>query len=217
MSPILRQRRSSSASARSVRSEYDRLAPFYEHRWPRYVEDTTRETLARIPLEGADTLLDVGCGTGFLLDRLATQAPSAHLYGTDLSVGMLKRARERLGERGLLVQAEAERLPFAGASADRVLSVSAFHFFPDPVESASELYRVLRRGGVLVLTDWCHDFLFCRLCDRFLELTDPAHHRIHTSAEIHSYLEKAGFAGIRIERYRSGWIWGLMTVMAYRP
>ncbi len=200
-----------------VRAEYDRLAPTYDRRWSRYVEDTTRETVSRVPLDGAETILDVGCGTGFLLARLATQAPSARLVGTDLSVGMLSQARERLGDRALLVQAEAERLPFAGGFADQVLSVSAFHFFPYPVEAASELHRVLRPGGILVLTDWCHDYLFCRLCDRFLELTDPAHHRIYTGGELHSYLETAGFAGIRIERYRSGWIWGLMTAVAERP
>lgn len=202
---------------RPVRAEYDRLAPVYEHRWSRYVEDTTRETVARIPLDGTETLLDVGCGTGYLLARLATKAPSTHLIGTDLSAGMLEQAREGLGDRASLVQAEAERLPFAEGCTDRVLSVSAFHFFPCPVASASELYRVLRPGGNLVLTDWCHDYLSCRLCDRFLELTDPAHHRICTSAELHSYLEAAGFAGIRIDRYRSGWIWGLMTAVAYRP
>jgi ubiquinone/menaquinone biosynthesis C-methylase UbiE len=90
-------------------------------------------------------LLEVGCGTGLLLERLAKLSKSAR--GIDLSEGMLERARER----GLDVRhGSALDLPYADASFDVTCSFKVLAHV-DPIERAlSEMIRVTRPGGVVL-------------------------------------------------------------------
>jgi ubiquinone/menaquinone biosynthesis C-methylase UbiE len=129
---------------------------------------------------------------------------------------MLRIARAGLPAAVPLVRAFAERLPFAGGSFDVVVSASALHYFREPGQALEEMRRVLRPGGRLVVTDWCDDFLACRLCDRLLRWLDRAHAGAYTSAQCRCLLEAADFGGVRVERYKIDWLWGLMTATAAR-
>lgn len=197
--------------------EYDRLAPDYDRRWASYIEATTRETLRRLDVERGERVLDVGCGTGVLLEGLSRGVPGAALVGVDVSFGMLRVARERLGGEAELVQAGAEALPFADASFDVVASVSALHFFADPLRALRGIARVLRPGGRLVLTDWCADFLGVRALDLWLRMVDAAHVRARRADECRRLVAEAGFEDVRVDRYKIDRFWGLMTVVARRP
>jgi ubiquinone/menaquinone biosynthesis C-methylase UbiE len=202
---------------RAVRREYRKLAKRYDARWAGYVEATVRETLRRLPITGGERVLDVACGTGALLAAIAAAHPGAQLTGLDLSPEMLAVAARRLGpEVGLSVGA-AEALPFGDAAFDLVVSSNAFHFFPDPAAALAEMRRVLGPGGSLVVTDWCDDYLACRLCDRLLRLVSAAHQRIYTSAECGGLLLAAGFRQPRVERYRISLLWGMMTAQGCKP
>lgn len=91
-------------------------------------------------------VLEAGCGTGLLLSRIERVASEA--IGVDLSAGMLARARDR----GLtVVQASVEALPFDDASFDTVCSFKVLAHVPDIDRALSELARVTRPGGHLVL------------------------------------------------------------------
>ena len=74
--------------------------------------------------------------------------------------------------------------------------------------------RVLKPSGRIVITDWCDDYLACRVCDVFLRALSRAHFRTYGSKECHGLLVEAGFAGVNVERYRINWVWGLMTATA---
>ncbi|HEU4698907.1 MAG TPA: methyltransferase domain-containing protein [Gemmatimonadales bacterium] len=198
-----------------VRAEYAALASVYERRWAAYVARTTARTLARLALRPGERLLDVGCGTGALLRAAARQAPAARLAGADLSDAMLREARA-LATPAALVAADAAALPVATGGLDVVASASALHYWTAPDASLGELARVLRPGGRLVLTDWCADFRSSRLAGRWLRLTRRPHHRIYGSRELARRLAAAGFRVTRLERYRVGWLWGMMTVSAER-
>jgi ubiquinone/menaquinone biosynthesis C-methylase UbiE len=100
--------------------------------------------------------LDVGCGTGALLRRLAVGLTGdAQLYGVDPAPRMLVEARKRLGDdpRVRFEQAVAERLPFTDASFDLVASAMSFDHWADQELGLSECARVLRAAGRLVLAD----------------------------------------------------------------
>lgn len=99
-------------------------------------------------------LLDLACGSGAFLDDLARTFPRARLIGADLSAAYLAEAQKR-GAASALVQANAERLPFADASLDAVTCIYLFHELPPPVRPrvAAEIARVLKPGGVLALAD----------------------------------------------------------------
>lgn len=204
-------------SERPVRDAYDRLAPGYDRRWLRYVERSVAETLDRTPLPAHGRILDVGCGTGALLDALARPDGGPSLTGVDLSPGMLQVARARVPPSVGLAAATARSLPFGSGLFDVVFSTSALHVWAAPSEGLGEIRRVLHPGGVLVLTDWCRDFWTIRWLDRALRLVDPAHEGAHAAPELRRMLERAGFRVRRLERYRIDWLWGLMTARAEIP
>jgi ubiquinone/menaquinone biosynthesis C-methylase UbiE len=200
-----------------VVTEYRRLARLYDTKWSFYVEATVSETVSRISLSPSTSLLDIGCGTGKLLGLLAEGHPEVALTGVDPVPQMLDVARSRLPARIELREAWAEALPFDDASFDVTVSCSVFHFIRQPRAALMEMRRVLKPGGKLVITDWCGDYLTCRILDRYLRFFNAAHHRIYRQYELSALLEKAGYTHVQTERYKINWLWGLMTVQALTP
>lgn len=97
-------------------------------------------------------LLDIGTGTGRLLERLGQGRPGLALFGLDRSSGMLSvahRARTQLK----LVRGTAEALPFPNESVDVVTTTLSFHHWSDQAKALSEVRRVLRPGGAFALAD----------------------------------------------------------------
>jgi SAM-dependent methyltransferase len=93
-------------------------------------------------------VLDFGCGTGVILSEL--QSRYAHAVGLDFATLALDFCRER--DLGGLVRADGERLPFANASFDAVVGLDVFEHLRHDDHAFSEAARVLRPGGVVVLS-----------------------------------------------------------------
>lgn len=203
--------------AEPVVREYERLAPVYDQRWGNYVAASVGRTLGRIDLRAGERVLDVGAGTGALLSALAEREPAASLSGVDASPAMLARARAKLGARANLFEAQAENLPFEAGSFDLLVSTSVFHHLRRPREALREWRRVLRPGGRIALTDWCDDFLACRVCDRVLRLVSASHFRTYGLDDLGRMLAEAGFEELALERYRISWLWGMMTATGRAP
>lgn len=199
------------------RTEYDNLAPIYDRRWARYIEASKRETLRRTPLLPGMEVLDIGCGTGEVLAAIATVRPDTLRTGIDISERMLRVAAAKPGSAGRLVCADARYLPFAASVFDLVLSVSMLHYLHFPERALAEARRVLRPGGRLVITDWCHDFLACRLLSRLLPLLGRAHARTYRAGECRRLLLNSGFDVNSIESYKITGLWGLLTAVAVKP
>lgn len=200
----------------AVIREYSASASAYDSRWSKYIDATVGETAKRFDATGARRVLDVGCGTGVLLSRLRPALPRSLLIGVDLVGPMLRIARFRLADSANLCQATAEQLPLPDASVDRVVSSNVFHYFRGPELALAEMSRVLQPGGKLVLTDWCDDYLACRICDRILRMVNRAHFKTYRAAELHDMARAAGFSSVGVERYKIDWLWGLMTLTATR-
>lgn len=126
------------------RAYYDDFAGWYERErhlpYHRMLDDLEVEIVERY---GKDRdVLEVGCGTGLILDRVAGFARSAR--GIDLSAGMLAKA----AGRGLAVaQASATELPIATASVDVAYSFKVLAHIPDIQGAMREMARVVRPGG----------------------------------------------------------------------
>lgn len=197
-----------------VAAEYARLASDYDKRWRFYNEATIRETVARLHLPRKGRLLDLGCGTGNLIKRIQEEWSGINVVGVDLSSEMLQVARGKVGSATLLIASRAQLLPFRQSTFDVIVSCSAFHFWRQPQQALGEIRRVLRAGGELVITDWCDDYLMCKIYDLYLRICNSAHYRTYGSRRYQSLLRESGFRVLSFDRYKINWLWGLMTVRA---
>ncbi|MFV0526921.1 MAG: class I SAM-dependent methyltransferase [Acidimicrobiales bacterium] len=115
----------------------------------RYAAD---QVLARVPPDGR--LLDLGCGAG-PLSALLADAGRTTVAG-DLSTDMLRFARTRLAGSGHwphpLLQADTQRLPFPDAAFDGVVALGVISYVPDRGAALAEIHRILRPGGLLVIS-----------------------------------------------------------------
>ncbi len=196
--------------------EYSGLAGDYERRWAGYIRASVVHTLGRLQLRPGGCVLDVGCGSGALLRELASRSPQLALAGVDAVPAMLAQARLALPAQVTLVRAWAEQLPFAEGQFDALICSSVLHYLPEPRHALAEMRRVLRPGGQLLLTDWCHDYLSCQLCDGYLRWRGGAHVRSYRLRDAELLLQEAGLTVASAERYKISWLWGLMTLLARR-
>ncbi len=199
-----------------VLKQYARLAQRYDTRWSSYVEATTRETLRRFDAPPATKLLDVGCGTGTLLHTIGRSHPKVQLWGIDPSREMLAIAHNKLGSHANLKLGQAESLPFPDHFFDIVVSTSVFHYLRDPHKVLGEFARVLKAGGKVVITDWCNDYLACRLLSFYLRVFSRVHFRSYGSNDYRKMLKASQFKPITIERYKISWRWGLITLTGHK-
>ena len=132
---------------------FDRWSAVYDR--PRFQNTTYRPVhdavLARLTGTQPEVVLDLGCGTGQLTQRLTEQFPDAEVVGIDYSVGMLDEASDRVGIRADLVRADTQYLPLRSASADVVVCTESFHWYEDQRRALAEIAAVLRPGGQLVI------------------------------------------------------------------
>lgn len=198
----------------AVIKEYASLAPNYDRRWSFYINATLRETLKRLDINPTDMILDIGCGTGSLLRAITESYPLVKVVGVDLSVEMLKIARNKQIKDSALIAGQAWCLPFRSKSFDMVVSCNAFHYLRKPEECLAEIARVLKPQGRIVITDWCDDYIACRVCDLFLRVFNHAHFKTYGRRACKHLLRNAGYSNVEVQRYKINWLWGLMTAKA---
>jgi SAM-dependent methyltransferase len=105
----------------------------------------------RLDLPAEADILEVGCGNGNLWAANQERiAPGWRLTLTDLSEGMVKEARARLGDLAAYRVADVQHLPFADESFDAVIANHMLFHVPDRPRALAEVARVLRREGVLI-------------------------------------------------------------------
>lgn len=195
-------------------NEYTAYAPTYDDRWAAYLNGSLQMTMDVVGDVPAARILDVGCGTGLLLEMFADRSDEPELSGIDRVPAMLDVARQRLGNRATLREATAKGLPFDDASFDLVVSTNALHYFPDVAGALEEMRRVISTSGHLILTDWCRDFVSMKLLNCVLPWTRLAHAHTFSSAELEQNLARTGFKVVGATRRKIDWFWGLMTVHA---
>lgn len=135
---------------------FDRWARSYDFLLTTVVYQAIHKRLLEyIDLPAKSTVLDLGCGTGRLLKRLATQFPTLKGIGCDFSQQMIQQAREQNQHKSQLIfiQGNAEHLPFTEGQFDAIFNTISFLHYPEPESVFSEISRVLKPQGHYYLVD----------------------------------------------------------------
>lgn len=106
-------------------------------------------TLALMELQPADRVLDVGCGSGWLVRRLAACVLNGSVVGIDVSDEMIRRAQ--VASAGVpnaqFLHGTAEEIPALPEAFTKALSVESAYYWHDPARGLGEIFRVLEAGG----------------------------------------------------------------------
>jgi ubiquinone/menaquinone biosynthesis C-methylase UbiE len=151
------------------------------------LEARVRRLLA--PLDGAERALDAGCGTGALAYALAPSV--GEVVGVDASEAYVATAREHAPPGCAFVVGDVAALDFPYGDFDLVGCLRVLHHVRRPELVVSELARVTRPGGRILLVDQLGDVDPIRSLelDRFERARDPSHTRLLPDADIRGFLE----------------------------
>ena len=159
----------------------------------------TLPALDLMRLSPSDSVLDVGCGAGWLLRLLAEQVTEGRVVGLDVSDEMVRHARRNCAEflQVMAVPGSVDEIPWEDAFFTKVISVESAYYWPSPVAGLREILRVLRPGGsTWVLINYYHDNLHCHQWGGLL--TVPTH--LLSAAEWAGLFRAAGFTSIEHQR-----------------
>ena len=110
--------------------------------------------LAELEKEAFTDVLDCGCGTGPMLELLPDKYPDKHYVGLDLTPEMIHVAQAKNLSNTEFLVGDSENLPFDEGTFDAIICSNSFHHYPNPQNFFNSAYRVLRRGGRLILRDY---------------------------------------------------------------
>lgn len=197
-----------------VRKSFQKGAVRYDHLTP-LQQQVVEQLVAKLHLAAGEHLLDIGCGTGRLLAALAKRFDNAQLTGLDLAFDMLQQTAARADRNLLLVQGDAETLPFRDNSFHLIVSSSTFQWCDNLNRCFGEVYRCLKPSGNFKFAlfggktfhelhkSWQHAH---KICDIKTEAGHDGTHRFHTTAEINSALLQQGFEDVNvISRLKTEW------------
>ena len=134
--------------------------------------DQDKTTLQLLDIKDNLKLLDVGCGTGHLLQTLSTSVNSIDMTGIDNSKVMVSVAQKRHADsirsgRVSIRKASWVNLEFADNTFDRINASNVVYFWERPLDILNNLYRITKKGGLIVISLRVDDSLDPRIMKQF--------------------------------------------------
>ena len=210
----------------SAAEAYDRISRMPQFR---LIRRYFIERLKKYTVKG--TIVDVGCGPGYLIQIMAKEWPESKLIGVDISKEMVKKAKVNFDSLGLggrvdFKQGSSEHLPFEDQTVDFVVSTGSLHHWADPMLAFNEIHRVLKPGGQMLILDlrrdarrmvfwllWFAQNVALRIIGQnaLRRLNEPLGSLLasYTYQEIRELMSKTSFSDWKVEG-KLGWVyvWG---------
>lgn len=178
-----------------VAQRYDRsLAPFEK----RFLGKWRAETLSLLP--GNARILEIGAGTGA---NFEFYPQSRRAVASEISIKMLEIANRKTNEI-LLVQSDAETLPFAANSFDAAFATLVFCSIPNPQNAFAELKRVVKKDGVIILLEHVRPNGLLGFAFDFLNIFTVALIEDHFNRQTAKIAEESGLEILEIKRKALG-------------
>ncbi len=172
--------------------------------------------LNHVKVEPADVILDVGCGGGRTVQKLAVLAPNGRVWGLDYSTASVRASQQTNADaiaagRVHIGLGSVAALPFPDRTFDLVTAVETHYYWPDLETNLREILRVLKPGGTIALiAETVRDRQPNPLYVIVMSLLRAAHLTTREHADL---LTRAGFGDIAVDTRRGGW----MCATARRP
>jgi len=186
-----------------TKNQFKKWSPFYDSKLVRlfYFEriykrvTQTIKDKAEIQLKSKAKFLDVACGTGEIIFRLAKEFPQVEFVGVDFSRDMLEKAMKKTEnlQNVKIIQTNAQELPFPDMLFDVILCSDALHHFTSPEKSLPEISRVTKREGFFFLVDPAFDTVFQKTVVRLFGKVFETAKKYYSNKEANELLERAGF------------------------
>ena len=166
--------------------------------------------LSHVTLRSNDVVLDVGCGGGRTVAKLAAIAPQGKVYGVDYSaesVAMARKVNRRAIETGRVEirEGSVSQLPFSDGMFDVVTAVETHFWWPDLPNDMREVFRVVKPGGTVVVIAEIYkgaDTAASKLAEKYIPLSGM---KFLSADEHRELLRQAAFADVEIFTQKS-WI-----------
>ena len=168
--------------------------------------------LGYISIKSDAIILDIGCGGGGNIDRMTKIAVNGKVYGIDyseVSISTSKKVNKKNIEKGNveIKHSSVSNLPFLENTFDLITGFEAYYFWPDLVNDLKGIYKVLKPGGTLALTNEGYKGKNEKLRKKSEKWSKIGHFDIHDPDEFREFLTKAGYSEIKIiEEEIKGWI-----------
>ena len=199
---------------RVQRYGWDRAAEVYDRAWSGPLEPAQSALLEMADLAPGEGVVEVACGSGLVTLRAADAVgPDGRVVATDLSEGMLERARTAVDQAGLeqvtLLRRDAGSLELPDDEFDVAISALGLMYVPDPGVALREMARVLRPGGRAAVAVW-GERKRCGWADLF-PIVDarvetevcPLFFQLGTGDALQYVMEESGFREIEVRRLKT--------------
>ncbi len=169
--------------------------------------------LSHVSIGKQDTILDIGCGGGGTIHKLARIATNGKVYGIDFSnesvmVSRMTNKQSIQMGRVEIQQSSVSCLPFSDSMFDLVTAVNTHNYWPDLVTDMQEILRVLKPGGNLTIIGSVYKGgKYDKRNQKFAELITTASPSVNELREI---FLRAGYSEVRMfEEHNWSWICGI--------